>query len=375
MRAPVRRLAVRAAVLMGCAWTAPAAAQATCDGAQPAADPGRVAIAGGRVSLVPPPQLTRDTSPAALFRHEMFLSSFDATFVTVRYSDWAPDPGSPAAAELLAQYIELRSPDIEWIRRDVVELEGTRWLRFEYTYRLVGTHLFHVHHYAAAVQGRGVHVELKTPPRNVERVAQLASSAATLRVRDCPPAETAAESARPAAQAAAGVCRREDLGSYPNPADPRRVETPDGRVSLVPAEGMRAVGIPPRPNAPTTTPLAFSDDSGTSISVMVGGQLPPVDSAADVMAAALGPKVGEVIGRGVVDVGGTRWARLEFTGQMEGTPIYNLQYMTPYQGRGVVVSFLARADGPEARARLARSAATLKLVDCALPHERGAGGR
>ncbi|HEX8692278.1 MAG TPA: hypothetical protein VF746_07660 [Longimicrobium sp.] len=373
MKTPFRRLAARAAVL-AFAWTAEAAAQPArppCDQAELrahlAATPPPASIAGGRVSLVPPPGLTA-LPPDGVY--DLVLAGPGGTVVIAWSSAWAPEPGSPGAAELLSRYIELRSPDIEWLRRDTVQISGTRWLRFHYTRRMAGEYQLYEQHYATAFQGRGVHVRMTTDARDEQRRAQLMASGETLQARDCSLPDDAAAPAPPAAP---GVCDRGRMRSYPDPADPRRVETSGGAVSLVVPEGMRARSIPRRPNASTWTPLAFSDDSGTSITVMTGPALGPVESLADAMAASMGPNIGEVIRKDVVEQGGTRWARLEFTGQLAGKPVYNLQYMASLGNKGFVVAFRTRADTPEARARLAESAATLEMEDC-VPPERTAGG-
>lgn len=373
MKTPFPRLTARAAVL-AFAWTAEAAAQparAPCDQAELrahlAANPPRASIAGGRVSLMPPVGLSAQALDGT---YEMVLAGPGGTVVLAWSSDWAPEPGSPEAAELLSRYIELRSPDIEWLRRDTVEISGTRWLRFHYTRRIGGEYELYEQHYATAFQGRGVHVRMTTDARDEPRRADLMASAATLQVRDCALPE---DSAVPAPPAAPGVCDPGQLRSYPDPADPRRVETSGGVVSLVVPEGMRARSIPRRPNAASWTPLAFSDDAGTDITVMTGPALGPVESLADAFATSMARSIGEVIRKDVVEQGGTRWARLEFTGQLGGQRIYNLQYMASFGNKGFVVAFRTRADTPQARARLAESAATLEMEDCVLPG-RTAGG-
>ena len=374
MKTPFRRLPACAAVL-AFAWTAEGAAQAArppCDPtelrAHLAANPPRASIAGGRVSLMPPAGLSARPPDGP---YEMLLAGSDATIVLAWFSDWAPDPGSPESSALLSEYIELRSPEIEWLRRDTVEISGTRWLRFHYTRRMAGEYVLYEQHYATTFQGRGVHVRLMTNAANEPRRAELAASAATLQVRDCALPEDSAPPAPP--PAAPGVCDPGQLRSYPDPAAPRRVETNGGVISLVVPEGMRARSIPRRPNAQSWTPLAFSDDAGTDITVMTGPPLGPVESLADAMATGMARNIGEVIRKDVVEQGGTRWARLEFTGQLGGDRIYNLQYMASFGNRGFVVAFRTRADTPEARARLAESAATLEMENCVLP-ERTAGG-
>lgn len=367
MKTPSPRLAACAAAL-AFAWTAEAAAQPArppCDQgelrAHLAANPPRASIAGGRVSLMPPPGLSARPLDGP---YEMLLAAGDATIVLAWYSEWAPDAGSPESAELLSEYIELRSPEIEWLRRDTVEISGTRWLRFHFTRRMAGEFVLYEQHYAAAFGGRGVHVRMMTNAVNEPRRAELMASAATLQVRDCALPE---DSAPPAPPSAPGACDPAQMRSYPDPAAPRRVETNGGAVSLVVPEGMRARSIPRRPNAASWTPLAFSDDAGTDITVMTGPALGPVESLADAMATGMARNIDEVIRKDVVEQGGTRWARLEFTGQLGGERIYNLQYMASLGNRGFVVAFRTRADTPEARARLAASAATLEMEDCVLP--------
>jgi len=363
MKTPFRRLAVRVAVL-AFAWTAEAAAQPArppCDQgelrAQLAASPPRVPMAGGRVSLVPPPGLSARPLDGT---YDILLAGSDGTVVLAWTSDWAPDPGSPESSKLLTEYIELRSPEIEWIRRDTLEIAGTRWLRFQYTRRIGGEYVLYEQHYATALQGRGVHVKMMTNAVNEAVRAQLMASAATLQVRDCALPE---DSAVPA-PTAPGACGPGQSRSYPDPRDPRRVETSGGVVSLVVPEGMQARSVPRRPNAASWTPLAFSDDAGALITVMIGPALGPVESLADAMATGMAGNIGEVIHKDVVEQGGTRWARLEFTGQLGGERIYNLQYMASFRNRGFVVAFRTRADTPEARARLAASAATLEMETC-----------
>ena len=353
-----------ALMLLGCVCAVSAAAQpAPCE--ENPAPPPRVSVAEGRISLLPPPET--EVFPTENPRFALVLTGgMDATFVSIWFSEWGADA---AAAERLAEYIELRAPDVQWIVRDTVELGGARWLRFHYTRRL-HEHLVYEQHYATTFQGRGVHVVGTVPAHNQERIAQLQSSAATLQVRDCAPPATAL-AAQPPAPAQAGMCRPEQVRIYPDPRDPRRVETAGGLISLVPPEGFRARSIPPRPNAPTRTLLAFSNDAGAMVTVMQGGPLPPVDSVADIMAASMARHIDQVIDRSVVEVGGTRWGRLEFTGRLNGRPVHNLQLMSSLQGQGIVVAFTSPADDEEARARLAASAASLQMADCTLVRPQG----
>ncbi len=351
-------------MLAGWVCAASAAAQPApppC-GEEDLAAPPRVSIAGGRISLLPPPGL-QVHPPAMTPRHELLLlNAYDATFVSVWRSDWGADP---AAAERLGEFIELHAPEIQWIVRDTLEVGGTRWFRFHYTRRLLGEHLIYEQHYATTFQGRGVHVAATVPAHNEERIAQLQRIASTLQVRDCAlPAGT--EAAPPAVQAGAGTCRPGQVRSYPDAAEPRRVETAGGLISLVPPEGFRARSIPPRPGAPTRTVLAFSNDAGAMIGVMEGSALPPVDSVADIMAGAMARSIDEVLGSDVVEQGGTRWGRLEFTGRQNGNQVHSVHYMAPFQGKGVVVTFTSPIGDADVQAQLARSAATLEMADCTL---------
>jgi hypothetical protein len=363
MRIPFARSTAGAAVLLGCACAASAAAQAPPCGEQDLATAPRVSFADGRISMLPPPGTT--VFPAAETpRHELVVSGgMDATFITAWRSDWGADP---AAAEQLAEYIALQHPHIRWLRRDTVEMNGARWLRFQYNYLLQGEHPIYGQHYATTFQGRGVHVEGSVPAHNEERIAHLQASAATLQVRDCTLPPSTAQALAAAVRLPAGMCRQGQVRIYPDPREPRRVETAAGRISLVPPEGFQARSIPPRPNAPTRTTLAFSNSAGAMISVMEGGALPPVDSVAEIMAASMARNIDEVIAQGVVEVRGTRWGRLEFIGNLNSRRVHSVHYMSPFQGRGVVVAFTSLADDLEARAQLAQSAASLELADCVL---------
>lgn len=365
MRFQLGRSLASAAGLLGCLCAVPAAAQPAppqpCGGEELAPAP-RVSIAGGRISMLPPPGM--EAFPGGpVPRYELALANaMDAAFVFAWHSRWGADP---AAAEHLAQHIELQSPEITWLVRDTVEMGGARWLRFHYTRRLEGQHLIYEQHYATTFQGRGVHVVANVPAHNQEAVAQLQRSASSLQVRDCAlPAGTSLAVLQP------GMCRPGQVGTFPDPEEPRRVETAGGRISIVPPEGFRPRSIPPRPNGRSRTLLAFANDAGAMITVVQGGPLPPVDSAADAMAAGMARSIDEVIGRGVAEVGGTRWGWLEFTGRMGPDRVHNLQYMAPFQGQGVVYFTSAPGD-PELRAQMARSAASLKMADCALTPGRG----
>jgi hypothetical protein len=198
------RLAARAAALLALAWGVPAAAQETshspvaavfraCTEAQLRADPQRVSVADGRVSLVPPPGMRALTAaeieqrPAGERGDLVLVGDEGSTSIAVWFMGSAPAAGSPAANlyAIRMEYLGRAAGGMRWNRRgETVELGGARWLAFDYSHRL-GPATRYVQQYATGFQSGGVMVKLTTTSSDRERRAALAASAATLRVHDC----------------------------------------------------------------------------------------------------------------------------------------------------------------------------------------------
>jgi hypothetical protein len=211
MKPQSRRLAACAAVLLECAWAASTAAQSpqtevarTCDEGELrthlAADPRRVAMAGGRVSLVPPEgmrALTPDEIRQRREQGELLLVGREGTLIL------GDDAGRTISLEVMGftdrQEVEAFLDVFDWTlaafgvtrwisRRqgEGVRMHGTRWLRLEYFHRFRGReHEHYVQRYMTDFQGQVLMATFSTPsPRGRSR-DEFANIAATLRVSDC----------------------------------------------------------------------------------------------------------------------------------------------------------------------------------------------
>jgi hypothetical protein len=170
------------------------------------------------------------------------------------------------------------------------------------------------------------------------------------------------------AQAPAAAARSCDPAELRTLAARPRASMFDGRVSLVPPAGLPAFNPP----AATGEELVFLGQSGTSVILTMGAA---VDSAElgrfkdELTRSVPGLKW---ISRGeMVDVGGVRWERVEYTGDIVGIQQHSEVYITPFQGRMLTLSVTYAPASQRARwkAALDRSVATLQVRDCALPGE------
>ncbi|HEU4453982.1 MAG TPA: hypothetical protein VFR81_13025 [Longimicrobium sp.] len=142
----------------------------------------------------------------------------------------------------------------------------------------------------------------------------------------------------------------------------------DGRVSLVPPAGLPAFNPP----AATGEELVFLGPSGTSVILSMGDLAEPgeLDRFKDELTRSV-PGL-KWISRGeMVELGGVRWERVEYTGDIVGIQQHSEVYIAPFQGRSLTLSVTYAPASQRARwkAALDRSVATLRVRDCALPGE------
>ena len=171
-----------------------------------------------------------------------------------------------------------------------------------------------------------------------------------------------------AAQAPAPAARACDPAELRALAARPRASMFDGRVSLMPPAGLPAFNPP----AATGEELVFLGPSGTSVILTMGEA---VDSAElgrfkdELTRSVPGLKW---INRGeMVELGGVRWERVEYTGDIVGIQQHSEVYIAPFQGRMLTLSVTYAPASQRARwkAALDRSVATLRVRDCALPGE------
>lgn len=184
-----RRWAVLAA--LPCAWTsaaaqqAPPAADRPCDPEELrvlAADPQRVSIAGGRVSLVPPVGLPRFQDAGGATEEIAYLEPPGTSIIVTLGDEYTPG--------LLRQTMEAMTvafPTMKWISRgEMVERGRVRWQRVEYTANIVGTEQW-TEFYVTSFQGQALTLNVTVIPtsKRAQWQAALATSVASLVVHDC----------------------------------------------------------------------------------------------------------------------------------------------------------------------------------------------
>ncbi|HEX9937782.1 MAG TPA: hypothetical protein VGB15_11690, partial [Longimicrobium sp.] len=207
--------------------------------------------------------------------------------------------------------------------------------------------------------------------------AEIEKSVGTLAVHNCAPAAgstpapaaaVAAETAQPDGGSGA-VCEVPALQAHLAGGDPRRVSIAEGRISLVPGDSMdelTSVELGRVVREGTRPALAFTGDSAV-VWLQFLSTRSDVSSPAfrEAMERWLGGQSPEQVGwvsREVVEQGGARWLRMEFTYKTRrGEDRVGFLYATPFQGRTLTARF---AGPPATREALARSAATLEARDC-----------
>jgi len=76
------------------------------------------------------------------------------------------------------------------------------------------------------------------------------------------------------------------------------------------------------------------------------------------------------IAREVVELGGTRWLRMEYTARERETDRHFQMYVTSFRGRTLIVNMQARAsEAARWTAEHARVVESIELRDCDLPPE------
>ncbi|MFL5387070.1 MAG: hypothetical protein ACJ8GN_31635 [Longimicrobiaceae bacterium] len=163
----------------------------------------------------------------------------------------------------------------------------------------------------------------------------------------------------------ARTCAEGELRPRAGAADPLRVATADGRVSLVRPERMRLDETEKTGDDLTLV----ADDEGAAIMVSFLDGVALVDSSAfqERMRRRAETSIAGLqwVAQEVVEVGGVRWLRLEYTGRIEEIDHHALVYLASFRGATLLVYLVAR--DPGWKAELVRSAATLEVHDCTLP--------
>jgi hypothetical protein len=342
-----------------------------------AADPGRVTREGSRVSLVPPagmrevtgrPPFVEGFTPVLLMADD----SSDAMLL-VAFANEVPQVDAPSYQERRRRIAEGDSRLwTRWIQRQVVDLGGgIRAYLMDYVIkrRRHDVALF------MAFQGRTLIVHFTNPDNDPRVQTKINESIGTLVVRDCAlaPGSTTSVAAADAARAggaADAVCEEPALQAHLAAGDPRREAIADGRISLVPPEGMeeltsiQASHWLPRSETP---PLrVFAGDTAAVwlryFSVVADVESPVFQAAMEQVLGGEHPDRISWISREVVEQGGARWLRLEYTFRpRRGGESLSIFYATGFQGRILTAWFT----GPRrVREALARSAATLEVRDC-----------
>lgn len=365
-------LLVPCAVLLRVLWPAPAFAQplasaGVCDqqalNTSLASEPQRLSLGDARVSLVPPPGV-RGLSPAEAERivpFEVVDLAFGSPEGTVVSTRAVPD-ANPLVIDMLYDRAEARGRVLgrfEWINRgERVEVGGHRWVLFEYIHRGPGRSDRYARHYWTDFQGSLLVVRFSSHPH---RRSEVARSAQSLQVHDCAWASPPAAQASPPA-GTARTCSKERL----RVAETGRVSIAGGGLSLVPPAGMRV--IDEDPSEPT---VGFVSDQGAVIMVALGTEPPIVDSPAFQQMVGRRFEAGfqnvEWIAREVVEIAGTRWLRLHFSGEHRGQTLNQQYYITALLGGSAIVGLASPASAfADLQAGFTESAATLRVHDCEL---------
>jgi hypothetical protein len=154
-----------------------AALRASAASAQPA----RVSLAQGRVSLVPPEGLPQDTDPRVQERGEVVFMLHGQASFTVSHMDY------PVTREQTRTLMEemAEGGQMRWSSRTPVEIGGVRWERLAYTGAVLGpTQQTEI--YIAPFQGGTLMVNASATPSTESRWRpRMAASITSLEVRDC----------------------------------------------------------------------------------------------------------------------------------------------------------------------------------------------
>jgi hypothetical protein len=373
--------------ILSCAWTpaaaqqAPAAADRPCDAEELralAADPRRVSMAGGRVSLVPPEGL-RVLTPDEIARwqlpegNQLALGDDRGRIIRLGYlrGGLLEDERAREAYATTTEFAGRILGGFQWIDGgSFVEFGGARWLVFAYIARDEYVREYRTDFGAVTLVARFL-----TRVTRERATNEMANSAATLEVRDCRLTALVPTAAREPSQAppatAARSCNPEELRALAT--DPRRVSIAGGRVSLVPPTGLPRF---PKTAEDAAEEIAYLEPPGTSIIVALGGDYAPtmLRQVMEAMTKAF-PTV-KWINRGdMVERGRVRWQRVEYTANIVGTEQWTEFYVTSFQGQALTLSVTVIPTSSRARwqAALADSVASLVVHDCALAGGMGAG--
>jgi hypothetical protein len=383
------RACIAACVSLLLALAAPSAAATQslaenihCDPAQPR----RVAIAGGRVSLVLPEGMDRATDAVLARRFGTgpfpeLVAANDAALIFVRVVDEEARVDSPDYQATRVRIAETLSPGFgQWVAREVVEQDGVRWLVHEYTARTGGATEHH-RRYLAAFEGRTLEAAFVNVTSQAEWGAEMDYAAASLVLGDCAAAlgsdGALAGAAGPAAASAsqrpsvpdadAGVCEEWKLREEVRAGDPRRWVLLDGRLTLAPVEEGTLTPAAILRTSPEEPPLRVGMGDSARVAFEYLPEVAMIDSASfqrnlERRIAGASPPNVRWISRGVVEQGGTRWLRMVYMDRPPGAgETYRVVHVAPLQGRTLAAVFTGLPGQANA---IDQAAATLALRDC-----------
>jgi TonB family protein len=389
-RSPRGCIAVCVSLLL--AWAAPPAVEAQslaqnnrCD----PADPRRVAIADGRVSLVLPEGMSLPSDEVMAHRFgagpfpELVVSN-ETALIFVRFVDEEARVDSQDYQDVRSRVTSSSRGFGRWVARGVVEQGGARWLLHEYTVRDRGATEHH-RRYLTAYGGRTLEAAFVNVASHAEWGAEMDYAAASLELGGCggdaalasepPGAGVVGPSAAPASQrpsvpgAGAAVCEEWKLREDVRAGDPRRWALLDGRLTVAPIPG--GVEVTPAVILRTLGDLPMAAWIGDSawVSIQFLPDTAMVDSASfqrglERRIAGEAPPNVRWISREVVELGGARWLRMAYWDRsMASFNTYRVVYAAPFQGRTLSAMF---AGVPSQATALDQAAATLTLRDCKL---------
>jgi hypothetical protein len=340
-----------------------------------ASHPRRVLREGGRVSLVPPAGLREVAGHPALaegFTPVLAMADNNSDMmILVTLAGEVPHVEERSYQDRRRRIVEGEDRSlVQWIQREVVDLGGgikSYWMEYFKEQR---------HHLAlyTAFQGRTLIIHFTYVGEEPRFQREIEESIATLLVHDCtiPPGSALLAGAADAARGGGAyeVCEEPALQAHLAVGDPRREAIADGRISLVPPERMQEltsieVGQMVRWSESRPARVYSGDSALVLLRIEPGGAdvgTPAFRAAIERVVGGDKPDQISWIARDVVEQGGARWLRLEYTRRTrrDGESL-TILYATGFQGRTLFAWFTGR---PSAREALARSAATLEARDC-----------
>lgn len=341
------------------------------------ADPRRVAIADGRVSLVLPEGMDRATDAVLARRFGTgpfpeLVAANETALIFVRVVDEEARVDSPDYQATRVRIAETSSPGFgQWVAREVVEQGGVRWLVHEYTARTDGATEHH-RRYLAAFEGRTLEAAFVNVTSQAEWGAEMDYAAASLKLGGCGagaagPAAAFASQRPSVPDAEAAVCEEWKLREDVRAGDPRRWALLDGRLTLAPiGEGEVTPAVILR-TSPEEPPLSVRMGDSARVAFEYLPEVAMIDSASfqrnlERRIAGASPPNVRWISRGVVEQGGTRWLRMAYRDRPPGAgETYRVVHVAPLRGRTLAAVFTGLPGQANA---IDQAAATLALRDC-----------